>query len=324
MVLSHSPKYLSTGAIIITAFILPAILGRSFATEFLIMTGIWVIFAISLRLIMTVGLVSFAHAGFLAIGAYTSAVLTMKVNLSFWLAMPLAGTAAGLVGLIIGYPMLRTKGHYFFLSSFALGMVIILTFSTQLREVFGGTMGIANIPYPSPRFSHPVAHYYLTLFMTILSMIILHRIDKSRIGIEWRAIREVDDLAALVGINIVHAKLRAFVMACFLAGIAGSLWAHYIRFISPDAFMFPTMLLCLTMVIVGGMYSTWGPVVGAFLLRSVIVGVGGLKEWEILIYSALLVICITLIPRGVVSIPERVRLLLSRSVMKVGSHIDNH
>jgi branched-chain amino acid transport system permease protein len=270
----------------------------------LTMTFIWIIFATSLRLPMTLGLVSFAHAGFLAIGAYTSALLTMKLGFSFWLAMPLSGVSAGIVALIFGLPMLRTKGHYFFLCSVAFGMVIVLMFSTQWRGVFGGTMGISHIPYPSASFASHISYfYYLALGLATLTVAFAFRIDNCRIGMEWRAIREIDDLAALIGIDIVGVKIVAFIIACFFAGISGSLMAHYLRFISPDTFGFPTMLFCLTTVVVGGKDSAWGPAIGVLLLRVIIFLVGGLREWEVIIYSALLVLSVTLLPQGIISLP---------------------
>jgi len=311
------PKnYLKIAPIVVLALVfallIPLFFKGSYVVVFLIITGIWVMFATSLRIIMTLGLVSFAHNGFFAIGAYASAVFMMRLGFSFWLAMPLSGIVAAFLALVIGFPMLRTKGHYFFLSSFALGMVIVLMFATQWRGLFGGTMGIANIPHPSDVFRLQINYYYLVLGLTVLTISVVYRIDNCRIGKEWRAIRELDDLAALIGINIVRAKIVAFVLASFFAGISGSLLAHYLRFISPEAFGFPAMLFCLSSVIIGGMNSTWGPAVGVVLLRTIMMGVGGLKEWEILIYSAMLILCVVLLPLGVVSLPSRIMMLMRK------------
>lgn len=290
----------------ILACLLPIFFKGPYALNFLTMTAIWVVFATSLRLLMTIGLTSFAHASFMAIGAYTSALLTMKLGFSFWLALPLSGISSSIVAFVIGYPMLRTKGHYFFMSSFALGMVIILIFSTQLRGIFGGPMGIGNIPYPSAAFASTILYYYFALGLAVLTIGVLYKIDNCRIGLEWRAIREVDDLAALIGLNVVNAKITAFVVACFFSGISGSMLAHYLRFISPEAFGLSTMLLCFTTVILGGAYSTWGPTIGVLLLRGITVAVGGLKEWEIIIYSVFLIMSITLLPQGLISLPYRI------------------
>jgi branched-chain amino acid transport system permease protein len=289
----------------VVAFFLlfPLLTKSTFIVFFLTVTLIWVGFATSLRIPMTLGLVSFAHAGFYAIGAYASALLKIKLGVPFWLAFPGSGIITGLVALVVGIPMLRTKGHYFFLSSFALGMVIILMFSTQWRSLFGGTMGISNIPTPMS----PTWYYYLALAFACGTIAVVYRIDHCRIGIEWRGIKEIDDLAALVGINTVKAKISAFVAGSILAGMAGSLLGHFIRFISPEAFGFPTMLFCLTAVIVGGIESPWGPAIGVVLLRGIILFVGGLREWEALIYSAMLVGCVALLPQGVVSLPKGIR-----------------
>lgn len=293
--------------IFIVVLLMPLFFKGSYVIDFLVMSAIWVIFATSLRLLTTLGLVSFAHNGFFAIGAYTSALLTMKLVLPFWLALILSGVASGIVALIIGYPMLRMKGHYFFLGSFALGTVIVLMFSTQWRNVLGGPMGISNIPYPSAAFASPIPYYYLTLGLVIILIALVFRLDHCRIGMEWHAIRNVGDLAALLGINIVRVKMVAFVVACFFAAISGSIYAHYVRYICPDSFGFPMMLSCLTCVIVGGMYNTWGPVIGVLLIRGITFGFGGMRHWEVLIYSAILIVSIMLLPEGIVSLPKRIR-----------------
>lgn len=303
-------------ALIATVFFLllvtPPLFKGSYLVDFLIMTAIWTIYATSLRLFMTVGLVSFAHYGFLAIGAYASALLTMKLGLPFLLALISSGAVAAVLALIIGYPLLKTKGHYFFLASFALGMVIILTFSTQLRQVFGGPMGISNIPIPGGILSSALSYYYLAFAWAIVIIALVYRLDRSRVGMEWRAVRQVDDLAALLGIRITRVKLVAFAVSCFFAGISGSLFAHYMRFICPDSFGFSMMLACLTCVVVGGMHSTWGPLIGVLLFRGITLASGGLRHWEVLIYSAILVVCITLLPEGLVSIPRRIGQLRHR------------
>ena len=186
-------------------------------------------------------------------------------------------------------------------------MVIILFFNSQLRSIFGGPKGISNIPYPAAVFYSPIPHYYLALFFAALITGMLYRLDRCRIGLEWHAIRDADDLASLLGIDVTFAKMVAFVVACFFAGISGSLYAHYMRFICPTFFAFHVMLACLCYVIVGGMYSTWGPAIGVLLFRALSIGLGGLREWEVLIYSTILILCIILLPEGIASLPQRLK-----------------
>lgn len=307
MVFKNNCQFTIIVVISIVLLLIPLFFKDSYLVDFLAMTSIWVIFATSLRLLTTVGLVSFAHNGFLAIGAYTSSLLMIKLAFPFWLALILSGLVPGIVALIIGYPLLKIKGHYFFMASFALGMVIILMFSTQWRDVLGGPMGLSNIPYPSAAFVSPIPHYYLALGLATLIITLVYRLDHSRIGLECHAIRRVDDLSSLLGIDILSVKRIVFVGACFFAGIAGSLFAHYNRFICPESFTFSIMLSCLTCVIVGGMYSTWGPAIGVLLVRGITFGLGGMRQWEVLIYSAVLILSITLLPEGIVSLPKRIR-----------------
>jgi branched-chain amino acid transport system permease protein len=319
-VFKNSRQIIAIAIVFIVVLIVPLFFAGTYLVDFLIMTAIWVVFATSLRMLTTLGPVSFAHNGFLAIGAYTSAMLTTKLGFSFWPALLLSGVAAGTVALVVGFPLLRIKGHYFFLASVALGTVIVLVFSTQWRRIFGGPMGISQIPLPRGVFASPLGYYYLVLGWVILILAFVYRLDHCRIGMEWRAIRGVDDLAALLGIEPIRAKVEGFVLACFFAGISGSLYAHFVRFICPDSFGFPVMLACLTCVIVGGRYSTWGPVVGVLLLRMATYGLGGLRQWEVLIYSTILILCLALLPNGIVSLPQLIKKKIEGKKKEQGSY----
>jgi branched-chain amino acid transport system permease protein len=293
--------------IVSIALLLVPLFFRGYTLDFLTMTAIWIIFASSMWPITSLGLISFGHAGFMAIGAYASALLTMNAQISFWLALPLSGMIAGIIALMFSYPLLRMRGAYFFLSSIAFGSIVILIFHTQYRDVFHGSMGITNIPYPNSAFTSPIPYYYMNLGLVAITIALILRLKRSRIGLEWESIREADDLSASVGINIIKAKIIAFVVACFLAGIAGSVYAHYVRFIAPESFDISIMLTCLIYVIVGGMHSIWGPPIGVLTLRGIGLWLGGLKEWEMMIYSAILILFITLLPGGLISIPQRIR-----------------
>jgi len=317
-VFKHSRQIIAVAIVFIAVVTFPLFFAGTYVIDFLVMTAIWAAFATSLRMLTTLGPVSFAHNGFFAIGAYVSALLTTKLGFSFWLALFLSGAAAGIVALAVGFPLLRIKGHYFFLASVALGTVIVLVFSTQWRRVFGGPMGISHIPLPGGVFASSIGYYYLALGWVILILAIVYRLDHCRIGMEWRAIRQVDDLAALLGIEPLRAKVEGFVLACFFAGISGSLYAHFVQFICPDSFGFPMMLACLTCVIVGGMYSTWGPAVGVLLLRIATYELGGLREWEVLIYSTILILCLGLLPNGIVSLPQLIKKKMERKKAEQG------
>jgi branched-chain amino acid transport system permease protein len=294
-------------AMVSVALLTVPVFFRGYTLDFLTMTAIWIIFATSLWPLSSLGLISFGHAGFMAIGGYASALLTMNAHISFWLALPLSGVIAGIIALMIGYPLIRMKGAYFFLSSLAFGSIVVLIFHTQYRDIFHGSMGIPGIPYPSSAFTSSIPYYYLNLGLVAITIGIIFRLKQSRIGLEWESIREADDLSASVGINIIKSKIIAFVIACFFAGIAGSSYAHYVRFIAPESFDISIMLTCLIYVIVGGMNSVWGPPIGVLTLRGIGLWLGGLKEWELMLYSVILILFITLLPGGLVSIPQRIR-----------------
>lgn len=293
--------------VFIVFLLLPIALGGGYGVDFLTLTFIWAIVATSLRLLMSLGLINLAHLAFVAIGAYASALFAMKLDLSFWVALPASAVFTGIAAFVLVYPLLKLKAAYFFLGTFALSQVIMLIIWTQFRDLMGGSMGIADIPRPGEAFVSPVPYYYLALGFMTLALAVTYRLDNSRIGIEWHAIRVGDDLAESLGVKTTKARMIALIISGVFAGIGGSLYAHYTRFISPDSFSFVTLVLVLTFVVVGGRYSTWGPALGCLVLRGITLSVGGLKEMELIIYSIILIVAITLLPGGLVDLPKRIK-----------------
>jgi branched-chain amino acid transport system permease protein len=214
------------------------------------------------------GQISIGHVGFMAMGAYTSAILTANLGWSFWLALPCAALAAGMAGLIFGLPSLKLKGFYLIMATIAAHFIIMWVI-VQLRGVTGGADGLA-VPRPkigSIVLKSKTSYFYLVMAITCLSTLVAKNIVRTRAGRAFVAIRDNDLAAEVMGVNLWAYKLLAFFIGCVFAGVAGSLLVHYIAFASPTQFPFMDSVWYLGMLIVGGMGSTSGAIFGAVSLR---------------------------------------------------------
>lgn len=273
-----------------------------------------IILATSLRLILTTGLLSIAHAGFMGIGAYTSALLVMRGGLSSWLALPLAGLAAGLVSIPVGYLTLRIKGPYFFLVTFAFAEAVRLFFNNFWISMLGGPPGIVGVPPPDPIalggwsivFRTKVPFYYLTVVVMLVTVVLMYRLDRSRLGTIFGAIRQADLLAETVGIDILKYKMLAFSIACFCAGLGGSLFAHSHFVIHADEFGIAAVILMVVHVVIGGAGHVFGPILGATALTILSEILRELGYYQMLGYGIALVGTMLFVPEGLIGIPRKV------------------
>jgi branched-chain amino acid transport system permease protein len=214
------------------------------------------------------GQISLGHAGFMAVGAYTSGVLCAKLGWSFWAALPCAALAAGMVGLVFGLPSLRVKGFYLIMATIA-AHFIIMWFILQFRNVTGGADGLA-VPRPEIFgfvLKSKASYFYLIMIIACLATFLAKNIVRTRAGRAFIAIKDNDLAAEVMGINLWTYKLLAFFIGCVFAGVAGSLLVHYIAFASVDQFPFMNSVWYLGMLIVGGMGSTAGAIFGAVSLK---------------------------------------------------------
>jgi branched-chain amino acid transport system permease protein len=216
------------------------------------------------------GQISLGQAAFMTVGAYASAVLTKYGGVPFWFALPLAGLGAGLTGLVFGLPSLRIKGFYLAMATLAAQFIIPWVFRNFWINSMGGATGIQEIPLPQLAgftFNTVGRMYLIILFVAILTTISMKNLARTRAGRAFVAIRDNDLAAEVLGINIVAYKLRAFFLSAFYAGLAGSLWAHYLRSINPEQLDLIDSVWMLGMVIVGGMGSALGPILGTAFIR---------------------------------------------------------
>ncbi|MBP1739289.1 MAG: livM [Deltaproteobacteria bacterium] len=214
------------------------------------------------------GQISIGHAGFMAVGGYTSAILCAKLSMPFWAALPCAALAAGIAGLIFGLPSLKIKGFYLIMATIAAHFIIIWTI-IQLHSITGGADGL-SVPRArigSISLSSKINYFYLVMGIASLATLAAKNIVRTRAGRAFIAIRDNDLAAEVMGVSLWSYKLQAFFIGCVYAGVAGSLLIHYYSFASTDQFPFMDSVWYLGMLIVGGMGSTTGAVLGAVALK---------------------------------------------------------
>jgi len=231
--------------------------------------GITLIAAIGLNILVGYcGQLSIGHAGFIAVGAYTAAVLTNRLELPFLVGLICAGFTAGLIGLIFGIPSVRVKGFYLAITTIAAQFIIIWVIN-HWSAVTGGFVGI-KVPYASIGgfvFRSEASQFYLIMTIVVLCTFFAKNLARTRIGRAFIAIRDNDLAAQVMGINLFYYKLLAFFIGCFLAGIAGSLLAHWIGFMNAEQFSLIESILYIGMIVIGGLGTTLGPILGVVFIR---------------------------------------------------------
>ena len=308
-------KILRSGGLavlLVGAFALPQLVTVPYFMHLIILALIWVILAQGQNLIQGfVGYVSIAQAGFMGIGAYFSTLLSVKLGWSVWTTLWIAPLFTTLVSVLVGYPSLRVKGHYFAIVTLAYNMVIftiLLTYSS----VTGGEAGISNVPRPA-EFSlwgwvvnfegrSNSAYYTLVLMSALLATGLCAIILHSRVGRVLVAIRQNESLADAMGVSTWRYKLFAFVVSAGLAGFAGALYAHYIGFLNPEPFGVDQSLNAILAVILGGSGTLAGPVVGAFAVTFLPEYLRIADSFRLVTYGFILVVATIFLPRGLVPV----------------------
>jgi branched-chain amino acid transport system permease protein len=289
---------------------LPLAVHNQYFLHVMIVIGINVIMAVSMWLLGITGLISFGQAGFMFIGAMTTALLTKNLGWSFWIALPLSAVMAGLVSAPVGRLSLRVKGVYFFLVTLAFGQVVAGVFA-YFENPFGGWYGIRNIPSPQPAAFFgtldKAAFYYLALGLVLITSWVIHRISRSWFGTVLWSIREGDLLASSIGVDVPGTKLVAFIVSAFFAGAAGSLYACYFGYISPLVFTFEYSVNVLVYIVVGGFASMAGPIVGAVALTLVPELFRVTGKYQMMAFGLILVGSMLLMPQGIIGAWQKLR-----------------
>jgi branched-chain amino acid transport system permease protein len=303
--------------IILALLLFPLIVRDEYILNTAVMAGIYIILTSSLNITNGyTGLFSFGHAAFYGIGAYTAAILSTRHGFPFLLTLPLAGIAAAILGAAIALPTLRLRGIFLALVTIGFQQITFLVIMNWM-SLTRGPMGIPAIP-PVSFFGFELSgnqgYFYVILVLDVIVLFLLSRIIASRVGRTFVAIREDELAAQSVSINIFRAKVLSFVIATFFAGIAGAFFAHHARFVSADSFKLEETFLILTMLIVGGMGSFIGPVIGAAFLVVLPEVFRFLAEYRGVVYGMIMIGVILFRPSGVAGIPGVVspRGILSR------------
>lgn len=299
-------KKIATILLLITLLVLPRVLGI-FLTNVLDQVGIFILMALGLNIVVGfAGLLDLGYVAFFAIGAYVTALMTstgtLGMGLSFWVAVPVAVLAATMAGTILGIPVLRMRGDYLAIVTLGFGEIIrVLVRSDLLKPVIGGAQGILNIGRPTIggfEFVSPLHFYYLILLGCLLAWFIAGRLRDGRLGRRWMAMREDEDVAEAVGINLVSTKLLAFSIGAAFAGLAGALFAPRIGSVFPNSFELLISINVLCIVIVGGIGSLPGVVLGAFVLVGLPELLREFEEYRLLMYGILLIVMMLVRPEG--------------------------
>lgn len=254
--------------------------------------GVWVTFSI--------GRINIAQGAFAMIGGYTTAILSTRYGLSFWLCLPLSALVAAAVGTAIGMVILRLRGVYFAMITLTLTEAVRLAFLNGGGFTQGAT-GITNIPRPAG-IEGPVAFYVLAAVLLVLGLVAVWRLATSRIGWVFRSLRQNEDLASSIGIDVARFRVLAFAFCCGMGGIGGAFFAAFHQNIYPASYSVQDSVNFMLYCFLGGLDFVLGPVVGAFLLVIAFELLGELQRYQALLYGVLMIAVIMFLPNGVLSL----------------------
>lgn len=309
---------LGMAALLVAMLVLPALSSDPYVMHVLVVAMIFGIFASAWNLVTGfAGLKTFGHHAFFGLGAYGSALLAMHLGISPWVTIWLGGLIAAAAGLLIGTPILRIRSMPH-VAIVTLGFAeIVRICAANLSGLTRGEMGLWGIPQ-FEGFTLPVvgrvtftpadkvSFYYLALAMTVLVLVIIVRLMRSRTGLAMLAMRDGEDAAESLGVNLTRMKLMVFGLSAFIVGIAGALYAHYLSILTPaSAVGVDLMISIIAMVLVGGLGTVSGPLAGALVLTVLIEAMRDLENYRLLGYGALIVAIVMFLPKGLVTLRQR-------------------
>lgn len=274
---------------------------NSYHLQLLTFIGINTLLALGLNMLMGyAGQISLGHAAFYGIGAYTTAILTVHLNWSPWLALPAAVLLTALVAFLVALPMLKLSGYYLGMGTLGFGMITYILIR-QWTTVTGGDSGLVGIPFLALgpySLASGKTYFYLVWGVVLVSFLICERLVDSRVGRALRAIHDGEQVAAAMGIDTSRLKTGVFVLSAIFAALAGFLYAHLVSFISPNSFDFLVSIRLVTMVVVGGMASIWGSLLGASLLTILPEWLHVFSDFEMIVYGLILMTIMIFLPQG--------------------------
>ena len=282
----------------------PFVTGNEYHLTVMTTAYIYIIATMGLNLITGyTGQFNLAHSGFMAVGAYTVGILTVDHGWTFWAAFALSGVVTSALGYFIGILSLRLKGHYFSIFTLCVGYIIYLVIE-KWEGLTHGTVGIIGIPAPSPigpiEFESPLSLYYLVFAFLCVGMWVMRRITRSLLGRTFEAIRNSDELAEALGINLMRNKTLAFMLSVFYAGMAGGLYAGFVRFIGPGVAGVEHTFDMTMYMLIGGLGTLLGPLLGAITVPWLTQYLQFLQEYRFIVFGPILVLLVIFVPNGIV------------------------
>ncbi len=302
--------------IIIFPWVAREISAISHYTDIMVFAGIYCLITIGLSLLMGyAGQISIGHAAFFGIGAYISAILTVRYGLNPWPCMLIGMIVTAVVAILVGAPSLKLKGHYLAMATLAFGVIIYIIFNEEV-EWTGGPDGMPRIPGLSLfgfEFDSVVRYFYLVWGFVFAAFIFTINVIQSGTGRALRAIHASEPAASAMGVDISRFKIMVFVYSAILASLAGSLYAHYLNFINPSTFDLFFSIKLLIMIALGGMHNIWGAIIGAGLITFMSYEwLHYFEELEVIVYGAILLIVTIFLPHGLVGVPGIIKDLFRR------------
>ena len=288
-------------AIVAIGVVLAPFSGSRLIIYNLTITALYAMVAVSLNVILGLaGQVSFAHTTFMAIGGYGSAILTTRLGLDPRLALVLAAAMALAAAVVIGGPILRLRGHYLAMATFALALGTN-SFVTAATPLTNGSIGISGVPpleLGGFAIVDPTAFYALSWVMCALALVVFALLANSHIGRAWRAIATGQEIASTLGIEVTRYKVLAFAVAAVIAAVAGSLYVEFTSFVGPDLYDIGIVVNVFLMLFIGGRGSYVGPVIGALVLTVAPQLLAGLEQFQNLVFFLFLLVLILVWPSG--------------------------
>ncbi len=281
----------------------PLLLQGNYLLNVFVFIGINTMLAVALNLLLGfAGQISLGHAAFFGLGAYISGILTTRYAIEPWMAMVAAALCVGVIAFIIGFPILKLKGHYLAMATLGFGIIVYIIFNETVDWTGGpsGMSGIPNLALGPLIFDSDMTNYYLIWVFTLLTMLLSINLADSRIGRALRAIHDSEVAARVMGVNVRLLKVQIFTVSALISALAGSLYAHTMTFIAPASFGFNFSVELVTMVIIGGLGSIYGSFLGAAILTLLPEFLRVFHDFDIIIYGLLLIVMTMFMPGGLI------------------------
>ena len=302
--MKKKPLVLVTVVLGLVAVFVPFLLS-DYHLQIAVMVGIFALLALSLNVLSGyAGMISLGHAGFFLIGSYTSAILATRFGMPFPVSLVAATALTALSGMVLAVPAMKLSGHFLAVITIAFGLILHVL-AINLESITKGVSGISGISRPAIgawSLKSDLSYYFLVLIILALVCLLVSAYVRSGYGRALRALRDDEVAAGCMGVNVNVAKIHAFVISAGIAGLAGCLYAHYVRYINPESFTLDISIRILIMMVVGGIGSILGSLVGAFAVYVLPETLRFLNDYYYLVFGFVIILLMLFLPRGLVSL----------------------